>query len=193
MPGVVPAVFAGGAYAAELRRLLLAAKERGALGLVPLLGERLAAAVAAWALEDGRGSPVELVPVPTSPARVAERGIDLTAALSKVAAARLRGAGLPARSRRGLRLVRRPQDQSELGREGRLANLVGAFAASDGAPAGRTVVVDDIVTTGSTLREAVRALACAGRAPAAAAVVAATARRHGSGGSGGRHDSGGAR
>lgn len=176
VPGDLPAVFAGGAYDAQLRCLLLAAKERSALGLVPLLGERLAAAVAAWALQDGRADPVELVPVPTAPARVAERGLDFTAALAGAAARHLRDAGLPARSRRGLRLVRRPRDQSELGREGRLANLGGAFAVVGGNPTGRVVVVDDIVTTGATLREAVRALTSAGRPPVAAAVVAATVR-----------------
>lgn len=76
----------------------------------------------------------------------------------------------------GLRLCRRPQDQSELGRSGRLANLVGAFAVARALPMGQVVVVDDIVTTGATLREAVRACAAGGRVPAAGATVAATAR-----------------
>lgn len=175
-PGLPP-VAAGGAYAERLRRVLLAAKERSALGLLPLLGGRLAAAVALLALELDLGGPLVLVPVPSAPAQVAERGVDFTAALARVAAGRLRSAGLPARSVRGLRLLRRPRDQSGLDRRERLANLAGAFRVAGPEPAGRVVVVDDIVTTGATLAEAVRACAAAGRPPVAAATVAMTIRR----------------
>ncbi len=188
LPDGLPPVFAGGAYADELRRLLIAAKERHALGAVPLLGGRLAAAVAGWALAasvaerapgDVDGGRVALVPVPTARARVAERGLDLTVALARAAAGRLRRAGLPASVWCGLRLVRRPADQSELGREGRLANLAGAFEVAGRPPQARLVVVDDIVTTGATLVEAVRACADAGVRPVAGATVAATVRRLG--------------
>jgi predicted amidophosphoribosyltransferase len=179
LPAGLPPVFAGGAYADELRGLLIAAKERQALGVVPLLGGRLAASVGAWALAAADGGPVALVPVPTARARVAERGLDLTVALARAATGRLRRAGLPASVWCGLRLVGRPADQSELGREGRLANLAGAFTAAGTPPSARLVVVDDIVTTGATLVEAVRACTAAGLPPAAAATVAATVRRLG--------------
>ncbi|MFT4110525.1 MAG: hypothetical protein QM633_13055, partial [Propionicimonas sp.] len=65
LPPELPEVFAGGAYDDRLRRLVLAAKERSALGLVPVLGGRLAAAVAAAVLAGGSALPVLLVPVPT--------------------------------------------------------------------------------------------------------------------------------
>lgn len=185
LPDGLPPGFAGGAYDAELRRLLLAAKERHALGLVPLLAGRLAASVAAWALADGTITPLALVPVPTARARVAERGQDLTATLARLAAARLRRSGLPVVVWHGLRQVRLPRDQSELGRDDRLANLAGAFVSGGGPPSGRPVVVDDIVTTGATLVEAVRALAASGRPAVGAATVAATIRRMPRGASGG--------
>lgn len=176
LAGVRAPVVAGGSYDGELRRLLLAAKERQALGLTAPLGARLAAAVAAWARERSAGGPVALVPVPTDRARAAERGLDLPLALARVAARRLRGAGLPVRVWRGLGLLRRPQDQSELDRPGRLANLAGAFGVRGRPPPADLVVVDDIVTTGATLAEAVRALGAGGCRAGAAATVAATPR-----------------
>ncbi len=177
LPPGSPPVFAAGVYDAELRRLILAAKERQALGLAPLLAGRLAASVAAWALLDGGSAPLALVPVPTERARVAERGQDLPLTLARLAAGRLRREGLAVTVWPGLRLVRRPRDQSELGRDDRLVNLAGALASSRRRPAGRLVVVDDIVTTGATLVEAGRALAASGPPAVAAATVAATRRR----------------
>lgn len=178
LPSGLPAVVAAGRYDAELRRLLLAAKERDSLGAVPVLGERLAAATARLVLERPQlgDGPVLLVPVPTAPSAIAQRGLDLTLSLARLAGRQLRRAGLDVRVVAGLRLVRRPTDQAELGRAGRLANLTGAFAARR-LPAGELVVVDDIVTTGATLVEAVRALAASGREPAGAVTVAATMRR----------------
>lgn len=180
LPAGLPPVAAAGLYSDELRRLLLAAKERNALGLLPLLGDRLAAAVA-WTILEGEwgGGPVVLVPVPSAPSVVAERGVDLTSAFARAAAARLRSAGLDARAARRLRQARRPRDQSGLSRSDRLHNLAGAFRFAGRAPAGNVLVVDDIVTTGATLAEAVRACAAAGVEPIGAATVAATLRRTG--------------
>lgn len=178
LPPGLPAVVAGGRYDGELRRLLLAAKERDALGAVPVLAERLAVALARLLLDrpELAAGGLLIVPVPTARAAAAERGLDLTSALARLAARRLRGTGLDVRASAGLRQVRRPADQADLGREGRLANLAGAFTAGR-LPPGELLLVDDIVTTGATLVEAVRALRAAGREPFAVATVAATTRR----------------
>ena len=176
LPQPLPPVVAAGAYADTLRRVVLAAKERGALGLVPLLGERLAAAVAGLVLATDPVGRVVLVPVPSAPSQVAARGVDLTAALARAAAGRLRTAGLTVRVQRGLAQARRPEDQAGLDRVQRLANLAGAFRTVGEPPAGPVVVVDDIVTTGATLAEAVRACRVGGREVVGAAVVAATTR-----------------
>jgi predicted amidophosphoribosyltransferase len=95
-----------------------------------------------------------------------------------VAARTLTAAGVPARVHRGLGLGRSPADQSGLDQSSRRANLAGAFVAGR-LPPGGLVVVDDIVTTGATLAEAVRALQVAGRTPVGAATVAATTRNGG--------------
>ncbi len=168
-------VVAAGRYDAELKALLLAAKERGGLGLVPVLGERLAVAVTVLAAA-GLADRLLLAPMPSVPARVADRGLDFTAALASQAAARLRRAGVSVEVVRPLRQLRRPADQSGLGLAARHANLSGAFGAAAQLPAGELIVVDDIVTTGASITEAVRALAAVGRRPLGAATVAATRR-----------------
>jgi predicted amidophosphoribosyltransferase len=176
LPDGLPPVVAGGAYADTLRRFLLAAKERGALGLLPLLGRRLAAGVAELLLASGEPGPVVLVPVPSVAAQVAARGVDLTTSLAWQAAVPLRAAGVTVGVKRGLVLLRRPADQAGLDRGERLANLAGAFRAAGPAPPARVVIVDDIVTTGATLAEAIGASRDGGRDVLGAAVVAATMR-----------------
>jgi len=72
------------------------------------------------------------------------------------------------------------RDSAGLSSAARLDNLNAAMSA--GPPSGRpAVIVDDIATTGATLREAARALTAAGWMVAGAAVVAATTRHDGGG------------
>ena len=80
-----------------------------------------------------------------------------------------------------LRHRRTSADQAGLARSGRLRNVTGTLIAPSrpgslptAMPTARWVVVDDIVTTGATLREAARALLVAGFPVAAGAAVAAT-------------------
>ena len=58
-----------------------------------------------------------------------------------------------------LDLSRRVSDQSGLSRIERLSNMKGAFVLkSDAIVRGDLILIDDVVTTGATLREAARAL-----------------------------------
>ena len=97
-----------------------------------------------------------LVPVPMHPFRHKKRGFNQ---------ARQLAVGLGDRQElpvlNVLSKVRRTRQQSELSRDDRLENLRGAFTAEDeGALSSveRVLIVDDIYTTGSTLRTAARAL-----------------------------------
>ena len=173
-----------GEYADPLRRLIVDHKEHGRLGLAGPLGRLLAVAVVdAWR---AAGSPgvadggrLDLVPVPSHPAVVRERDHDPLLRVARVAAGVVRRKGLPARVHPALRVTARPVDQAGLDTASRAANVRGRFAVRRGARVTAPVVlVDDVVTTGATLREAQRALEAAGVTVLGAATVAATRRRH---------------
>ncbi|WP_460774853.1 ComF family protein [Microbacterium sp. GXF7504] len=160
LPGGVPVVAAlrfEGVAASAIR----AYKEDGRTALARPFGRALAAAVAAAPDAD------RYVPMPTSRAAFRRRGyrpVELV----------MRRAGLePARM---LRPLRATADQRALGRAERAGNVRGSLAAVR-TDTGRILVVDDVVTTGATVLEAVRALRQAGADVVGAVVVAATPRR----------------
>ncbi|MHB8418836.1 MAG: phosphoribosyltransferase family protein [Myxococcales bacterium] len=99
-----------------------------------------------------------LAPVPLHRRRLGERGYDQAWLLASALAEDLRLPALP-------RLLHRTRDtrpQVGLDRAEREANVRGAFEAGSAA-SGRTILlVDDVLTTGATLREAARALRRAG-------------------------------
>ncbi len=182
--GLVP-TFAVGPYDGDLRTLVLALKERRRFALARPLGRLLAAAVlatgapATGALTGGGGA-VVLVPVPSHPAVVRERQHDPLLAVTRHAAGWLRREGVPAEVARLLRVTSRPQDSAGLDAAARARNVAGKFAPSGHrAPGtGPLVLVDDVLTTGATLREVQRVLERQGLPALAGACVAAT-RRHG--------------
>lgn len=159
-------------YAGVWRACLVAYKERRAWRLDKPLGAALAWAAAGLLADPG---PVSLVGVPSTPAVVRARGEDVTRRLARAAASELRRAGVAVSEERALRQTRVVRDQSGLDVSARERNLAGSMRGRGGEVP--VIVVDDIVTTGATLREAVRALSAAGRDVLGAAVVAATRRR----------------
>jgi predicted amidophosphoribosyltransferase len=171
-------VVAAGPYAGALRTALLAFKERGRRDLGVPLAVLLAAAVGAL-LEQvpgvGRagGRSVVLIPVPSARAAAARRGGSHLARLARPAAVRCGVRYAPD----ALRLVRTPADSAGLGLRQRAANVDHAMTARRPRAPASAIVLDDVVTTGATLREAARALRAAGWPVLGAAVLAATPRR----------------
>ena len=118
-------------------------------------------------LESPDGAPNDLViPVPLHWRRRFARGFDQSVELTRWALvhARREGASVPALGRRVLARVRATQAQTELDAEARAANLAGAFVVRrPELVAGRRVVlIDDVTTTGATLRACMGALEHAG-------------------------------
>lgn len=169
----VPA-FAASEYQGVVQKCLGAYKERHARHLVGELGPMLAGAVAAASL-GVRALPLVLTPLPSTPASVRERGDDVVARLARSASTRLRAEGIPVMVETALRHTRRVADQAGLGIAQRQRNLAGSLVARPRV-AGTRIVVDDVITTGSSVREAVRALRAAGVEVGGAAVVAYTPR-----------------
>lgn len=101
-----------------------------------------------------------VVPIPLHPARLAERGFNQSGLVAAEMARHLDARFLP----RALRRVRATDAQATLGREARLENVRGAFAARPraGVEGKRVLLLDDVTTTGATLAAAKSALAAAG-------------------------------
>ncbi|MBN0045925.1 ComF family protein [Streptomyces actuosus] len=160
----LPAVHAAARYEDQVRAMLLAHKERGALALGAPLGAALARAVLAGpgAAAASGGTPVLLVPVPSARRAVRARGHDPVRRIALAAAGELRRRGVPARVIGALRQRRPVADQAGLDFQQRQRNLAGALAVVPGAggllAAGAVVLVDDVMTTGASLAEAARAV-----------------------------------
>jgi predicted amidophosphoribosyltransferase len=180
-PAGLPPCFAVAAYDGVVRELLLAAKERGAVGLLPVLASGLASAVGCAVADVPLNRSIVLVPVPSTAAAIRSRGDDVVLGLARAAAAAVRRRGRTVRVAPVLRHDRAVRDSAGLGAAERSANLRGALAVrplgSRLLPGAAVVVVDDLMTTGATVVEATRALGSAGATVCGAATVAATARR----------------
>jgi ComF family protein len=157
-----------GAYEDPLRRLILACKYQRQPEIAPFLGrllmERLA--MAPWL------DLVDLVvPVPLHWRRRCKRGFNQAEMLARA----MGGAGGRRLVRRQLLRVRSTPHQRLLAAGRRQANVRGAFAVRRGTSAlegKRILLVDDIMTSGSTVAECTQVLKKAGAGAVYVAIVA---------------------
>ena len=185
-PSGLPPPYGVSDYSGVARAAILAHKEEGCFSLARPLGQALAASIRVAAAAGDAGGPLVLVPVPSSRAAVRRRGHDPLLRIAQVAARVLRAEGVDVGIARVLTIRRRVADQAGLGATQRAVNLAGALTVAPRPrhhwgwaarePPHRCLLVDDVVTTGSTLAEAARALRAADVEVSAAAVVASTVR-----------------
>ena len=164
-PLPLDAVRSAGLLDGPLRRAVHRLKYRGRAGAAPALARLLRVAV------DSIGAlppDAVVVPVPLHSSRRRERGFNQAEALAAPLAAALRRPLRPAVLR-----IRGTASQVGLSRAARRTNLRDAFAATEALAGAVVLLVDDVVTTGSTLGSA--AGAC--RAQGARAVYAVTLAR----------------
>jgi len=152
-------------YTPTASKIILAAKESSLKGADELIIEAIIH-VLVKAVPDT--TLFRLVPVPSSKASQRRRGrsfvVDLVSQISQ-------RTGIPMID--CLQLSRRVLDQSGLHRDERASNLAGAFSLNSSAR-GELILIDDVVTTGATLREAARAVNSQGF-QAVGSVIAITA------------------
>jgi ComF family protein len=168
-PGAGVPVWAAVSYEGPARALVRALKFRGAVGLVDAMAAQMAANAPPGLLE-GRS----LVPVPLHPARRRRRGFNQAEQLA-VRLARRAGLALSdclERSAGGAR-----SSQVGRGREERLRAVEGIRLRAGAAVPLRVLLVDDVVTTGSTLAACAAALERAGVREVGAVVYARTPGR----------------
>lgn len=162
------AAFRLGVYEGRLRDAILRIKSNGGEGLAEMMGRLLIETLGTRLRKEG----VEVVvPIPLHWRRRFLRGHNQAAGFGREAAS-----GLGARFAYALGRVRHTPQQVQPSATARRENVKGAFSIRRRASvSGRTVLlVDDVMTTGSTLSEAARTLKGAG----ARRVVAAVLARH---------------
>jgi competence protein ComFC len=152
----------------ELERLLHQLKYGNAPGIGVWLGQQVGGILAS----DGECRGIDcILPMPLHPVKQRERGYNqsgmIARGISETVGARI-CTGI-------LRRIRHTASQTRLGHDARRANVEGAFAVVPGRIhdiAGRCVLlVDDVITTGATMRSCARVLRSAG----ASRIVAASA------------------
>lgn len=147
-------------YDGPVRGVVAGLKYRGDLGALGWLARGLAAHLVRW-------QPDLVTWAPTTPARAARRGGDQAELLARAAA---RQAGLPV-----ARLLRRRPGPSQTGRHRVLRLADGPRFEPRWSIEGLYVaVIDDVTTTGATIRGAAEALLQAGAGRVAGLCLAAT-------------------
>jgi ComF family protein len=139
-------------YDAPLREAILALKYRRRRRLAEPLGMLFVAG-----LPEHIGGCEAVVAVPLHRTRERERGFNQSVLLAHMVA---RALGKPVAA--GLERVRPTAQQVGLDHAARKANVRGAFAWRAGVAPRSVLLIDDVLTTGSTMRECARALRAAG-------------------------------
>lgn len=154
-------------YTPPADALIQMLKTRLRLSMAPVLARLLAAAIRR---EGGLPAGVLLVPVPASRASLRLRGMNPAGEIARSLAAEL---ALPL-ARGALRRRRETPRQTSLGRRARQTGAAGLFVGSSRVRGRHVAVVDDVMTTGSTVQAAAEALLAAGAASVTILVVART-------------------
>jgi predicted amidophosphoribosyltransferase len=165
MTAAGPPVHALAEYRDTARAVLLAFKERGRRDLAVPLGRMLAAVLPTLDAQPAPDGTWWLVPAPSRPRAARRRGGSHMLALTRCMAAALASRGYQAAVAPALRLANTARDSAGLPAPARLTNLRGRIRIDEpGAPprGTRVVLVDDVVTTGTTAATCVHELTKAG-------------------------------
>lgn len=151
-------------YAFPLDRVIPRLKYHGQLAIVPVLGSSLAETVTI------QPRPDLLIPMPLHPTRIRERGFNHASEIARVVAKQL---DLPLDTTRCQR-IRDTPPQMGLKHDARRRNVRGAFTCLGDVQGQHIALIDDVMTTGTSLDELAATLRRAGAREVACWVVART-------------------
>lgn len=169
-PPPVSATLAPFIYADPLDRWVGALKFQRDLAAGQLMGDLLAEALVATTVFSDIDA---LLPMPLHQRRLRQRGFNQVVELLRP----LRQSRFPPLRRDWLQRTRETTAQSGLSAGERRRNLRGAFVADAAVRGQRVLLVDDVITTGSTVMEAARTLLRAGAAEVRVLALARVPRR----------------
>lgn len=151
-------------YAFPVDQLIQALKYQQRLAIAPILGQALALAA------HSRPRPELLIPMPLHPTRLKQRGFNHATEIAREVAARL---NVPL-SLSTCERVRDTPPQVALAYDQRRRNVRDAFACNNRVAGKRVALIDDVMTTGTSLDELAKSLIQAGALEVEAWVVART-------------------
>ena len=142
-------------YSPTASKILLSAKENGLKAADSLIIDSIVNVIERATFDHHN---IRLIPIPSSKSARRRRGRSFIVDIAKCVG---KETSLPVSD--SLEIIRKVLDQTGLQSKSRSKNMDGAFALKRGAfPRGDLILIDDVVTTGATLREAARALTSQG-------------------------------
>ena len=140
-------------------RIILASKESGNKIAINLLANAVAKSINFAVLEKKFGAQINLVSIPSQKNIIRSRGRDHISDLISQVIVALSGMGFTAKYLPILSLAKKSKDQSTLNSGERLVNMQNAFIVNNSLNSQDGIfLIDDLITTGASIKEGVRAL-----------------------------------
>ena len=140
-------------------RIILASKESGNKIAINLLANAVAKSISFAVLEKKFRAQINLVSIPSQKNIIRSRGRDHISDLISQVIVALSGMGFTANYLPILSLAKKSKDQSTLNSGERLVNMQNAFIVNNSLNSqGGIFLIDDLITTGASIKEGVRAL-----------------------------------
>ena len=146
-------------YTSKTASVILAAKEGNDLNAIALLASAISQSITFSIADLGLCEVITLITIPSSPSAIRKRGRDHINILAEYIQRDLQEKSVTANYAPILFQKKSIKDQSQLSSQQRMDNTKGKFAVkSCEIPQGAVYLIDDLITTGASILEGVRAL-----------------------------------